>query len=70
MIGKVALVTGAASGIGKVTALLLAAEGAATALADVNQTEAQEAAMAIRNAGGQALAATLDVRSESNWESV
>jgi NAD(P)-dependent dehydrogenase (short-subunit alcohol dehydrogenase family) len=70
MVGKVALVTGAASGIGKATARLLAAEGAATALTDVNQTEAEEVALAIRNAGGQALAAALDVCSESNWEAV
>ena len=42
--GKVAIITGAASGIGKEIALVYAREGAAVAVADINQTAAQKTA--------------------------
>jgi NAD(P)-dependent dehydrogenase (short-subunit alcohol dehydrogenase family) len=67
MVGKVALVTGAASGIGKATAQRLAAEGAHVALADINQPELARAADSICAAGGQALSLRLDVTSETDW---
>ena len=59
---KVAFVTGAASGIGRATAVRLAAEGASTYLVDVNAEGVQETAASIAAAGGTATAATLDVR--------
>jgi 3(or 17)beta-hydroxysteroid dehydrogenase len=68
MIGKVALVTGAASGIGKATVQRLAAEGAKVGLADVNEPELAKVADAIRAGGGQAFALRLNVTSESDWQ--
>ncbi len=50
--GKVAVITGAGSGIGRSTAVLLARHGAAIHVADVNEAPAQETARAIEQAGG------------------
>ncbi len=66
--GKVALVTGGASGIGAETARLLAAKGAVVAVADINAEGAAENAKAISDAGGGALHVPLDVSSETAWE--
>jgi 3(or 17)beta-hydroxysteroid dehydrogenase len=68
MVGKVALVTGAASGIGKTTARRLADEGARVALADVNEPELAKVADAICAAGNQAVAIRLDVTVEADWQ--
>ena len=68
MVGKVALVTGAASGIGKAIALRLAEEGARVALADLNQSKLASVAKTITTAGGNALAIDLDVSSETSWQ--
>lgn len=62
--GKSAIVTGAASGIGKAMAELLAREGAAVAIADLNLDAARQTAAAIEAAGGKALAVAMDVTSE------
>ncbi len=62
--GKVAMVTGAASGIGRATSLTLAREGAAVMCADVNTEGAQETADAIAAAGGTAAIFELDVTDE------
>ncbi|HOB46461.1 MAG TPA: 3-hydroxybutyrate dehydrogenase [Zoogloea sp.] len=62
--GKVALITGAASGIGKEIALLYARNGASVAIADINQTAAQQTADEINAAGGRALGVAMDVTRE------
>lgn len=59
--GQVAVVTGAASGIGKATALRLARGGAAVIVADVNEHGAGDVAAAIATDGGRALAHGVDV---------
>nr|WP_213304891.1 3-hydroxybutyrate dehydrogenase [Paraburkholderia sacchari] len=62
--GKTAVVTGAASGIGKEIALTLAAQGAAVAIADLNAAGAQTVADEIKRAGGKAIGIAMDVTSE------
>ena len=62
--GKSAIVTGAASGIGKEIALLFAREGAKVAIADLVGKAANDAAAEIRKAGGQAMGVAMDVSSE------
>ena len=62
--GKVALITGAASGIGKAIAELYAKNGAAVAIADINQAAADAAAAEINAAGGKAIGVEMDVTSE------
>jgi 3-hydroxybutyrate dehydrogenase len=61
---KVALVTGAASGIGEQCARKLASLGAAVVIADLNLENAQKVAESIVAAGGKALAVAMDVTSE------
>jgi NAD(P)-dependent dehydrogenase (short-subunit alcohol dehydrogenase family) len=64
--GKVAIVTGGASGIGRATALLLAREGAAVCVADVQEVKAAEVASEIEQAGGRAFACAADVSQEAD----
>ncbi len=59
--GKVALITGAASGIGRATALMLAGEGASVALVDRNADGLQEVAREIGSLGREALTLSLDL---------
>ena len=59
--GKVAIVTGAAQGIGKAIVSRLAAEGAKVALADVQLDSAEQTAAEIRSTGADAIAIRLDV---------
>ena len=61
---KVAIVTGAASGIGKEIALTYAREGAKLAIADMNKDAADATANEIRAAGGQAMGVAMDVTDE------
>ena len=58
---RTALITGAASGIGRETALLFAAEGAAVVLADINDGDGNATAEQIRAAGGKAVYVHADV---------
>src|SRR4051812_17128181 len=60
--GKVAFVTGAASGIGRAAALALARKGASVVAADVSEQGNQETVRMIEGQGGQALAVRCDVR--------
>jgi len=67
--GKVALVTGAASGIGRGCALALAREGASVIVADVDTDGAAETCRIIEAGGGIAAAQYLDVTDEAGWAS-
>ena len=64
--GKVALVTGAGSGIGEAIASAFAAAGASVICADVQSTAAEHTANAITSAGGRANSATCDVSSAAD----
>ncbi len=68
--GKVALITGSGAGIGREATLRYAREGAAIVATDVDQQAAEATAAAVRNAGGNAMALQLDVRSEADWQAV
>jgi NAD(P)-dependent dehydrogenase (short-subunit alcohol dehydrogenase family) len=59
--GKVSVVTGAGSGIGRATALAFAREGASVAVADILEQDNQETARMIMDLGGHALTITCDV---------
>jgi 3(or 17)beta-hydroxysteroid dehydrogenase len=64
---KIALVTGAGSGIGRATAILLAYEGATVFVSDVDAQAAEQVASEIRDGSGVAEATRLDVAEESAW---
>jgi NAD(P)-dependent dehydrogenase (short-subunit alcohol dehydrogenase family) len=65
---KVALISGAASGMGAATARLLAREGATVFVADILDKEGAEVVEAIRTAGGTAHYLHLDVTDEVQWQ--
>ncbi|AYF90582.1 glucose 1-dehydrogenase [Pseudomonas sp. DY-1] len=65
--GKVCIVTGAASGVGREDALLLASEGAKVVLTDLNEEAGRQVAAEI---GANALFVRQDIASEADWQNV
>ena len=59
--GKIVIITGAGSGVGRAACLIFAANGAKVSAADVNAASAEETAAAVRAAGGEAIALACDV---------
>jgi NAD(P)-dependent dehydrogenase (short-subunit alcohol dehydrogenase family) len=66
--GKVALITGGASGMGQSEVAIFAREGAKVVVADILEFEARQVVEKIGAAGGQARFVKLDVTSETDWE--
>jgi NAD(P)-dependent dehydrogenase (short-subunit alcohol dehydrogenase family) len=67
---KIALVTGAASGIGRAVALRLGRDGATVIVADRDVAGAAATAEAIRAAGGNGKSHELDVTSDDSWRAL
>src|SRR5260370_29274824 len=65
--GKVALISGAARGMGGETARVMVEAGAKVAIGDVLDERGREPARALASAGGEALYLHLDVTSEEDW---
>jgi NAD(P)-dependent dehydrogenase (short-subunit alcohol dehydrogenase family) len=65
--GKVALISGAARGIGAETARLMAEAGAKVAIGDVLDERGRETVRAIESSGGEAMYTRLDVTREEDW---
>jgi NAD(P)-dependent dehydrogenase (short-subunit alcohol dehydrogenase family) len=65
--GKVALITGAAHGMGETEAKMFAKEGARVVVADVDEAEGQQVVAGIAEVGGEALFVRLDVTQEADW---
>lgn len=68
MSGRVAVITGAAHGIGAATAHRLAAEGALVVVTDVDDTAGKEVVAAVTGRGGRAEYVRCDVTSAADWE--
>ena len=68
--GKVALVTGGASGIGEASAETLAREGAKLVVTDIDQARGEAVAGRITQAGGEAVFLPQDVTDETRWQEV
>ena len=66
--GKVALISGAAGGMGAEEARLFAREGAKVIIADVLEDEGRQVEADIRGAGGEAVFVPMDVTREADWE--
>ena len=68
--GKVALITGGASGLGKSTGELMAQEGAHVILSDIQTVEGQKVAESINQGGGSCIFRSHDTTIESDWEDI
>jgi len=67
---KVAIVSGAASGIGAETARVFAAQGAKVVACDINEADGNAVVEAINAAGGEAIFRVLDVADEEQWQAL
>jgi 3-oxoacyl-[acyl-carrier protein] reductase len=67
---RVAIITGAGQGIGRIYAERFAEEGAAVVVADLNGTKAKDVAEGITSAGGRAMASTTDVSDSESVKSL
>ena len=67
---KVAIITGAAHGMGAAEARMFACEGAKVIVTDITKDRGQSVASAINDAGGHAIFKSLDVTSQFEWEKV
>lgn len=68
--GKVAVITGAGSGMGEETAKLFAREGATVVATDINLEAVTRVVETIRSNGGEAIALQHDVTSRNDWENI
>ena len=66
--GKVAIISGAANGMGESEAKLFASEGAKVVIADMAEDEGRKVEAEIAETGGEAIFIRLDVTSEQNWK--
>ncbi len=66
LVGKVSIITGAAQGIGRATALKFAREGAKVAVCDINEVEVAATVKIIESAGGEALGFRVDVTDKAS----
>ncbi len=66
--GKVALISGGASGIGAAHAQVFAAEGAQIVIGDIQAAKGREVAAGVNNNGGEAVFVHLDVSNENDWQ--
>lgn len=67
VLGRIAVITGGGSGMGRACALELAARGCRVAILDLDPASAQEVADEITTAGGSALPVTIDVSKAAGW---
>ena len=68
--GKVAIITGAAAGLGKAIALGYAREGAKVVIADINEERLQQVEKQINELGGEVLSYNLNVTNEEQWKDI
>lgn len=68
--GKVAIISGGGTGIGKTTAIRFAKEGAKVVVTDINLESASQTVAEIKDAGGEAIAIAHDVSREEQWQQV
>ena len=67
MEGRVCVISGGGAGIGRATALRLAEEGATVVASDIREEAARETVALVEEAGGQGIAAAIDVTEEEQW---